>query len=67
MVRELDGLAIGVLNRVFDVLDAHRPGTNRATNLNLTRASDALLVQLLRCKVRRGEEEGHMNGMVLVA
>lgn len=67
VVAELDALDVGVLNRVLDVRDAHRPRADRAADLDLAGTGDALVLQLLGREVGRGEEERHLDGVVLNA
>lgn len=58
-------LTVSVLDRVFDVADAHRPRTDGAADLDLARARDALLLQLVRRELGRGQQERHLDRVVL--
>ena len=67
VVRELDRLDVGVLDRVLDVRDAHRPRADRAADLDLARARDTLALELLGREVGRRDEERHLDRVVLGA
>lgn len=45
--------------------DAHRPGTDGSTNLNFAGSGNSEVLQLLRSKVRGGDQERHLDGVVL--
>jgi hypothetical protein len=67
VLAQLNRLDVRVLNTMFSMRDTVGPRSDRATDLDLAGADDALFLQLARGEVGSGEEEGHLDGVVLRA
>lgn len=67
VLTQLNGFNVRVLDRVLDFADTHRPRTGRTTNLHFASSRDSLLLQLLNSKVWGGNQERHLDSVILGA
>lgn len=52
---------------MLDVSDTHRPGSDRSADLNFASTGDSKVLKLLRREVGSGNEERHLDGVILRA